>query len=309
MARKEMHHFGADLQFGRQIFRREQEAYLAEFNAWEGQILAGEASVWYLYSQKAAAEIKAFNPKARIIIMIREPVELLYSLYSQFRLDGNEHLPTFAEALEAEPDRRVGLRMTRQTYFVQGLYYRKVATFSEQISRYIDAFGRDQVHVVFYDDFAQNTAVAYGDVLDFLGLDLDQRVNSFPVINASQTARSPLLRAIMTDPLVRGTAVAMHKWLPRPLFAALRSIECRLMQMNFKPAKRTPLDPAVRRQLQQEFAPEIERLSVLLGRDLTCWSRGEPLPPGASYVQGAGASSASFKDLGNPPAPGASVLV
>ena len=72
MARKEMHHFGADLHFGSQIFRRKEGAYLAEFDAWNGQLLAGEASVWYLYSTQAAAEIKAFNPKARIIIMLRE---------------------------------------------------------------------------------------------------------------------------------------------------------------------------------------------------------------------------------------------
>jgi len=276
MARKEMHHFGADLHFGSQIFRRKEEAYIAEFEAWNGQLLAGEASVWYLYSKQAAAEIKAFNPKARIIIMLREPAEMLYSLYYQFRLDGNEHLPAFGEALAAEEDRRAGRRTTRTTYFGQGLFYRQVASYAEQIRRYIELFGREQVHVVIYDDFAADTAVAYGKVLDFLGLEAKQSVNSFQVINPGQAAKSPFLRSLMSDPLVRGTAVAMHAWLPRPLFAVLQKIESQLMQLNFRPAKRPQLDAALRRRIEVEFAPEIERLSELLGRDLTYWSKGKP---------------------------------
>jgi hypothetical protein len=273
MARKEMHHFGADLHFGSQIFRRKEEAYLAEFEAWNGQMLAGEASVWYLYSTQAAAEIHAFNPKARIIIMLREPAEMLYSLYYQFRLDGNEHLPTFAEALAAEEDRCAGRRTTRNTYFGQGLYYRRVAGYTEQIRRYVKLFGREQVHVVVYDDFAADTAAAYGKVLDFLGLPAKQDAKSFHVINPSQAVKSSLLRSLMSDPLVRGTAIKMNSWLPKPLFTTLQSIETWLMQSNIRPAKRPQLDAALRRRIEQDFAPEIERLSEFLGRDLTHWSK------------------------------------
>jgi len=278
MARKEMHHFGADLHFGSQIFRRKEGAYLAEFDAWDGQLLAGEASVWYLYSTQAAAEIKAFNPKARIIIMLREPAEMLYSLYYQFRLDGNEHLPTFAEALAAEGDRSAGRRITRNTYFGQGLYYRQVASFTEQIRRYVKLFGREQVHVVIYDDFATDTAAAYGKVLEFLGLPARQDAKAFQVINPSQSIKSPLLRSLMADPLVRGTAIAMNSWLPKPLFTTLQKIETWLMQSNIRPAKRPQLDAALRRRIEQDFAPEIERLSELLGRDLTHWSKPSEVP-------------------------------
>lgn len=289
MARKEMHHFGADLQFGSQIFRRQEEAYIAEFDGWNGQKLAGEASVWYLYSKLAAGEIKAFNPKARIIIMLREPAEMLYSLYYQFRLDGNEHLPTFEEALAGEEDRRAGKRMTRTTYFAQGLFYRQVASHTEQIRRYINLFGRDQVHVVIYDDFAANTAGTYGKVLEFLGLEAKQSVDSLKVINPAQAVKSPLLRSLMSDPLIRGTAVAMHSWLPQPFFAVLQKIESKLMQLNFRPAKRPYLDPALRRRIELEFAPEIERLSALLGRDLTFWSKGKP-------AESKGPSGPDFKE-------------
>ena len=80
MAKKEMNVFGADLRFGAQFYRRDLQAYLEEFDTRNGEERAGEASVWYLFSRHAAAEIKAFNPDARIIIMLREPAEMLYSL-------------------------------------------------------------------------------------------------------------------------------------------------------------------------------------------------------------------------------------
>ena len=160
MAKKEMHAFGSDLRFGPQFYRRDQEAYLAEFAARNGERHAGEASVWYLFSTQAAAEIHAFNPEARIIIMLREPAEMLYSLYYQFRFDGNEHLPTFEEALAAEDERRAGRRITRQTYLAQGLVYRDTARYTEQVRRYFDVFGRERVHVIIYDDLAADVRAA-----------------------------------------------------------------------------------------------------------------------------------------------------
>src|SRR5581483_2588309 len=94
MARKEMHHFGADLRFGSQFYRRDPSAYLNEFAGWNGQHRVGESSVWYLFSQQAAADLNAFFPAARAIFMLREPAELLHSLYYAFRFDAIGLQPT-----------------------------------------------------------------------------------------------------------------------------------------------------------------------------------------------------------------------
>jgi hypothetical protein len=271
MAKKEMHRFGADLQFGAQFYRRDQEAYLAEFASRNGELHAGEASVWYLFSKRAAAEIHAFNPEARIIIMLRDPAEMLYSLYSQFRFDGNEHLATFEEALAAEDDRRAGRRMTRQTYFPQGLVYRETARYTEQVERYFEVFGREQVHVVIYDDLKADVRATYCDVLDFLGVD-PTRETDFQVVNGNKTVKHSALRGLLNDPLVRSTAVAIGRRLPRPVFAALHDVERRLWKLNSRPEQRTLMAPETRARLKHEFAPEVMRLSELLGRDLTHWN-------------------------------------
>jgi hypothetical protein len=273
MARKEMHFFGSDLRFGPQFYRRDPTAYLAEFNTANGRRRAGEASVWYLFSERAAAEIKAFNPDARIIIMLRNPVEMLHSLYYQFRFDGNEHLPAFAEAIAAENDRRAGRRLGRQHYFAQGLVYRDDARFTRQVERYFRVFGRDRVQVIIYDDFAADTDAVYRRTLEFLDLAPLPIKNGATVINGNKHVKHPALHAFLNDPSVRRALLAVRPWLPQPVFAALGKTEARLRKLNTVPAARQPLAPELRRRLDEEFAPEVERLSALLGRDLTGWSR------------------------------------
>jgi hypothetical protein len=273
MARKEMHCFGSDLRFARQFYRRNLDAYLAEFNHDHGRRLAGDASVWYLYSTQAAAEIKAFNPEARIIIMLREPAEMLYSLYYQFRFDGNEHLPTFEDALAAEDERRVGRCLGRQAYLAQGLLYRETARYTDQIKRYFDVFGRDRVHVIVYDDFAANVPAEYRRVLDFLGVGSTRIKAEFKEVNANKYVRNQALQSAMGDPVLRSAVLAVRPWLPRPVFAGLQKMDAQLRKLNTRHAVRPPIAPGLRRELKAEFAWEVERLSALLDRDLTHWSR------------------------------------
>ena len=285
MPRKEMHFFGSDLKFGRNFYRRDLETYLAEFNLWNGQARVGEASVWYLFSERAAAEIKGFNPEASIIILLREPVSMLYSLYYQFLCDGNEYLPTFEEALAAENDRRAGRGAGRLTYLLQALAYRSTASFSGQVRRYFEQFGRERVHVIIYDDLAADTADTYQETLDFLGVSCDSVDPPAGEATGSMTVVSPVLRAFLNDPVVRGAAIAARRWLPRPFFTAIQTIGLQLCSLNGRPLKRPPILADTRHALQREFAPEVERLSALLGRDLTHWSRSES-PPAEDLAAG-----------------------
>jgi hypothetical protein len=203
---------------------------------------------------------------------------MLYSLYSQFRFDGNEHLKTFEEALAAEEDRRAGRCIKRQTYLAQGLVYRDTARYTAQIRRYFDVFGRDRVHVVIYDDLLADVRTTYRSTLDFLGVDSTRIRTDFQVINGNKAVKHSTVRGFLNDPLVRSTAVAVGRRLPRPVFAALHDLERRIWKLNSRSEKRPPLAPEVRAQLQREFAPEVERLSELLGRDLTHWSwQGPPV--------------------------------
>ncbi len=283
MARKEMHFFGRDLRFGTQFYRRDEKEYLAEFSGWNGQSRISEASVWYLFSRTAAREIKTFNPQARIVILLRDPVDMVYSLFHWFRYDGNEPLRTFAEALKAETVRQVGRGTGRQTYFVQGLVYHQAARYAEQVQRYFEVFGRDRVHVVLYDDLARDAAGVYRDTLSFLDVDAHHTLPEFPRVNPAQAVKSPALRAVLNDAAVRSTLLAVRPLLPRFVFQAFHRIERKLSRINSFAQKSPPLDPALRAQLRRDFAPEVERLGELLGRDLTHWSREAVPSPNETF--------------------------
>ncbi len=278
MARKEMHVFGSDLQFAPHFYRRNLANYAKEFYGWKNQRIAGEASVWYLLSRDAAAEIHQFNPHARILIMLREPAEMMYSLYHQFIYDGNEHLSTFEEALVAEEGRRAGKLISRQAYLAQGLLYREAARYTEQVRRYFQIFGRERVHVILYDDFAADTARTYRSALEFLGANSPDFQPDFKIINSNKGVRSPFLRAFLRDPRIWATALAIRTVAPKFVFAAMQQVEARLRKLNDSPKKRAPLTPTLRARLQREFAPEVARLSELLGRDLRHWTEDHSLP-------------------------------
>ncbi len=205
--------------------------------------------------------------------MLREPVTMLYSLYYQFLFGGNEHLPTFEQAIAAENDRRAGRKIARQAYFVQGLFYRDVVRYTEQVRRYFEVFGRERVHVIIYDDFAADATSVYRDTLDFLGLDPAPNQTGFKVMNGGVTVKSPVVEAALNDPWLRSKALTLRSWMPRPVFGALLQIESRIRRFNIRVEPRPALAPEISTQLKREFAPGVESLSELLGRDLTNWSR------------------------------------
>jgi hypothetical protein len=97
--------------------------------------------------------------------------------------------------------------------------------------------------------------------------------NGAKVINGNKHVKNPVLRAVLNDPSLRRALLAIRPWLPQPVFTALGRAEARLTKLNTVPAERQTIDTGLRRRLDAEFAPEVERLSALLGRDLTGWSR------------------------------------
>jgi hypothetical protein len=296
--RKEPHFFGADLSFTqRHNVIRELNSYLALYANWQGEHAIGDASVKYL-SRKAAQEIKTFAPDARIIIMLRNPVDMMYSVYHQSRYDLNEDLPTFETALAAEPARKRGEQIPRTALLPQGLCYSEIALFSEQVQRYWDVFGRERVHIILFDDLVRDTAQVYRETLAFLGVDPDFTI-AFEVINSNKQVRSVrlrnatrslsmlyrrLLRQWGVDPYLP-TTVAVQPFRAfwqrigaRILLPMARFANAHIKSFNTQYVSRQPMADDLRRQLIKQFTPEIETLSALIGRDLSHWTQTALVP-------------------------------
>ena len=265
--RKELHYFGSDLRFVKSE-RPTREEYLANFAAAKPGQIAGEASVWYLFSEMAAKEIQAFCPAAKIIIMLRNPADMMYSLHSQYLFESNENLADFAEALAAEEERSQGRRLPPNSNYREGLLYRRVASFAQQVRRYLDVFPREQVMIIDFDDFSRDTARVYAEVLQFLGVDPSFRCE-FEVRNPNKQVRSRFLHSFLNNP---GTlAILLGRLIPKSF---RRSLVSRLKSANSPAAPRPPLSPELRAELNREFAAEVEELGVLAGRDFSKWLKG-----------------------------------
>jgi Sulfotransferase family len=261
---KEPHYFGSDLAF-RYRRRPDEQRYRSYFAGADGRSRVGEASIWYLYSTAAAAEIREAVPQARAVAMVRDPVEMITAMHSQFVYNGHEDLP-LAEALDAEPERAAGRRIPESANFPAGLLYRRVASFADQIERYYDILGRDKVHVVVFDDLKADPARTYRCVLEFLGVDPEHRPD-FEVVNANKVARSTTFRRLLNDP---------PEWLRTPVRAALpwglrRRVYRALVSANIKREPRAEVDPGVLDRLRDEMAGSVRRLEALLGRELGAW--------------------------------------
>ncbi len=270
VADKELSYFGSDLVFGAKgggRWRLAYEPYLQWFAGSGDTRYRADRSVFYLYSQRAAEEIHAFDPEARIVAMVRNPVDQMHSQHSEMLFQGDEDIASFADALDAEDDRRAGRRIPPGCLKAFGLQYRAIARYADQLERYLALFGPDRVCVVLYDDLSADTPAAYRGVLSFLGVDAGHRP-SFEVVNANKVVRSARMRD-----LLRQAPPGLRRLgrLAVPDDRARAALRRRLHTFNTKGAPRPPMDPALRTRLVEEFAPETRRLEKLLGRDLGAW--------------------------------------
>jgi len=263
-ARKELHYFGSDLTFTK-TQRPTREEYLAHFAAAQPGQIAGEASVWYLFSQLAAKEIHDFSPEAKIIIMLRSPADMLYSLHSQYLFESNEDLSDFSAALAAEEDRSQGRRLPPGSNYREELLYRRVARFAEQVRRYLDVFSREQIRVIDFDDFSRDTPRIFSETLQFLGVDPTFQCQ-FEVRNPNKQVHSKSLHSFLNNP--GRLAILLGRLFPTTL---RRGLVNRLKRANSPAAPRPPLDAALRTELNREFAPEVAALGEMLGRDFSRW--------------------------------------
>ena len=263
--RKEIHYFGSDLYSPTYV--RQRDEYLSLFRNAGDVKRVGEASVWYLFSTRAAAEIKDFCDGASIIIMLRNPVDMMYSLHSQHLYNGTEDIEDFLKALDAQDDRKIGRRLPKDVPAIERLFYRDVAMYSNQVERYLETFGRNSVKVIIYDDFKQDPVRICRETFEFLSVtsDVEPQIG---IVNANKKMRSKAIKSFLDRP------PAFLRRLGRPLTTS--ELRHRLFviaqRWNTNYAPRPPLATEIRQQLHDEFAPDIRRLSTLLNRELTFWS-------------------------------------
>jgi hypothetical protein len=276
---KEPFHFGLDFYTWCRFYADRRE-YLRLFQRARDDQHAGEATVLYLYSKTAPHEIKAFSPSARILISLRDPVEMVCSNHALNTWLLNEDLP-LEEAINAEEDRAHGRRIPWSCMTPLALQYTALGRYTEHILRYQEVFGRDRVKCVLFDDLKNEPERVYKETLAFLGLEPAGSPN-FKQWNERRRWRSQRLARFTVVPyrrlrcLCNKVPAGRARNVARRLLGILSIPFFLMFKVNAdKRAVPSRASPEVRKLLRQRFRPDIERLATLLGRDLSSWLEPE----------------------------------
>jgi hypothetical protein len=271
-ATKEPQYFCKDLNsqyFHLSGLERTDANYLGLYAHCAGQRVVMEASTAYLYSRVAAEAIRRFNPDAKIIMVLREPVDFLFTYHMQMLRTSCkfEEETDFMAAMRLEDERRAGRGIPRNCFDPKFLRYSERVAYGEQVERYLKIFPREQVRVVIYDDFKVDNEAVYDDMVSFLGIDAAYRPE-FKTVNAKVGVRFRSLKQA-SDRLMFPVKQVVRPILPGGIYKSARGMYRRIF---FKDKGLPTLRPQDKSTLMKRYKSEVVRLGDLLGRDLvTLW--------------------------------------
>ncbi len=228
----------------------------------------GEGSTSYMQSRVAVRAIMEFNPDAKFMAMLRNPVDVAYGEHGELVRHYHEDVTDFEEAWRLQEERATGRRLPRSPGIIQQLQYRDVARFGEQLDRLYELVPPSQRLVVLFDDFVSETRSVYQQVLRFLEIEDDGRTD-FPQVNPARAYRSGWLGRLYHAPpaiIEKPMRIVRSK-----IMANSGRLKQKVKDLVSVKQPRQKLRPEFRRELQQVFRDDILRVSELLDRDLNHW--------------------------------------
>ena len=231
--------------------------YEALFAGANGAKAIGEGSTLYLGAPEGPRRIRASIPDARLVCILRNPVDRAYSNFLEHLQEGREAEFDFARAVALE-----GERLSR--HWAPSWAYTGLGYYGEQLTRYFTEFPREQVLVLLYEDLARDRTGVYSRIFSFLGVHpgiipvLPPRINE-----NSGIPKNRVVHALLTH--------------PNPVRHALRSVLSSRQRRAVRSwllhhtLMRPRLDPELRRELTERFRPDIEKTAELIDRDLSPW--------------------------------------
>jgi hypothetical protein len=218
------------------------EWYESRFSGADGCKAAGEASPSYMYNHEAPARMASVVPDAKLVAILRHPVDRAYSHWWYRRLSGHEKR-SFRAAMGPSRDG------SRSVYEQRGLYLR-------QLRNVLEHYHRDALHVMLLDDLRSEPAGTFSELCRFL--DVDDRVRPDALL---QPHNSHEQRGGERPRFQRRGWRRVPKR-ARPVVGHIATAHLRWK----------PLDPGLRRELLPRFEEENAALGRFLGRDLSAWS-------------------------------------
>ena len=217
----------------------------------------GEASPLYLFADQAAARIRHHAPDARLVVVLRNPVDQAFSHFMYATKQRIEPLTDFVAALAAEDQRMAD--------GWQPLFgYSRFPRYAEQLARYLALFPRDQILIRLYEEFERDPATLMQDILGHIGVTSGFRPDMAVKHNAGGVPKN----RIFQDFLMKSNPVTRAIGLVVPQETRLR-IRDRLAGFNLKREETIP--PEARAILLARLGDQIRQLQPMIDRDLSAW--------------------------------------
>jgi hypothetical protein len=217
----------------------------------------GEASTWYLYSQTAAEQIKQHIPHAKLIIMLRNPIDRAYSSWA-FRVQcGWESIANFERALAMESDRI-------KNNYEWDFHYLQSGFYAEQIGRYLKLFSRNQIHICLYEDFRSNPSAAIHNIFNFLEVDCTFKPDTSVKHNVTYLPKNTLVNSLFSN---RSNLKRSIKAL---IPESLRNLVITKIRQNNQ-LQLPPLSPQIKQQYISLYREDILKTAKLIDRDISQW--------------------------------------
>ncbi len=236
--------------------------YYRLFSGAGGYRARGEASTAYLFNAASPELICQELGKIRIIIILRDPVQMAYSLYNhEFRKEG-ETLSSFEKALSAEPGRFGDPGFARRCFgWHANYYYFQRGLYTPQVKRYLDTFGAEKVRVLLFEDLKASPLETVRALYRFLDVS-DDFAPALKVYNrAGEILNMP---RFWTDAglFFKTASYLVNGNLVRKLPHLFRNL------VRPRPPK---MRPETGDRLRKRYRPDIDALETLIGRDLSGW--------------------------------------
>ena len=234
------------------------ESYRKLFQGVSDEIAIGEATTWYLYSSKASERIQYYIPNAKLIVILRNPVDRAYSAFLHTIRDKREPITDFAQALKEEET-----RINQNWEYIW--HYKQMGFYYGQLKRYFNLFDRSQIKVYLYEDLKDNPIALMQDICQFLNIDKTLISGSPPRLNVSGFAKNKLLDHFLEK--------QNFKWIKTPfkLFLSSKMRENIIVNLKNKNRTKPQISPAVKIELTQMYRENILKLQELIERDLSSW--------------------------------------
>ena len=229
-----------------------------------------DASALYLYSKNAASRIHAYNPGAKIVVILRNPVEQAHAFHAELLRNGNEDVSEFKTAWHLIPRRRNGKDLPKNVLEPSLLFYDEVIQYATQLRRFVELFGSHNINVLLFEDFFRSPKKGMQELMTFLELPFEDDMLNVEKMNSNAEIKSLFINSLFNNK--RLTRNPLYR-LIRTSFGGGLGIQKKINTLNRVNKPRPAIDAETAALVKSSFEGQIDDLSKLIKTDLrTTWS-------------------------------------